>query len=280
MNKAIDAWGLMNIKAIGYGEIEDFLHAQIVSDKTKSNMKSCLHSFFVWVKKREKIPMPDFPETPFELGVRKIIDKETQGAIINEVYRLTFHINSKIWLGIKWLSTYISIRPGEMLNLKEQDIDIKLGYFIIPHPKEKRPKLVPIIDEDIKILNGMPRGLPDLYFFRHAQGISGVAAGQKFGEKYFYKWWKKACKNIGVDGVDFYGGTRHSSATALREFYSPEEIRRSGTMQSTNKAFDRYLHIKAEDARKLYQAALNLGRNVKNKEGKTNIKIVGDNYVK
>jgi len=46
MNKAINAWGQMNIKAIGYGEIEDFLHSQNVSDKTKSNMKSCLHSFF------------------------------------------------------------------------------------------------------------------------------------------------------------------------------------------------------------------------------------------
>ncbi len=39
-----------------------------------------------------------------------------------------------------------------MLNLKEEDIDIKLGYFIIPHPKEKRQKLVPIIDEGIDLI--------------------------------------------------------------------------------------------------------------------------------
>jgi integrase len=255
MTKAINAWGQVNIKAIGYGEIEDFLHAQNVSDKTKSNMKSCLHSFFVWAKRREKIPMPEFPVISFELGMRKIIDKETQESIIDEVYRLTYHMNPKIWLGIKWLSTYVSIRPGEMLKLKEEDIDIKLGYFIIPDPKEKKPKLVPIIDEDIEILKHMPRGLPDLYFFRHVKGISGVEGGQRFGNKYFYKWWKKACKNLGIKGVDLYGGTRHSTVTALREVFSPEEIRRSGTLHTTNKAFDRYLQIKTDDARRVYKTA-------------------------
>lgn len=273
MTKAINAWGQMNIKAIGYGEIEDFLHSQSVSDKTKSNMKSGLHSFFTWVKKREKIPMPEFPEISYELGWRKIIDKETQEDIIDEVHRLTYHINPKIWLGIKWLSTYISIRPGELLNLKEQDIDIRLGYFIIPHPKEKKPKLVPIIDEDLEILKNMPRGLPNLFFFRHVKGISGVEAGQRFGNRYLYKWWKKACANLGIEGVDLYGGTRHSTVTALREVFSPEEIRRSGTLHTTNKAFDRYLQVKSNDAKRIYEAASCI-KKIKNK------KIGGLNFAK
>jgi integrase len=141
------------------------------------------------------------------------------------------------------------------LNLKEKDIDIKLEYFIIPHPKEKRPKLVPMIDEDIKILAAMPRGLPELLFFRHVKGISGVAGGQSFGNKYLYKIWKKACSNIGIEGIDLYGGTRHSSTTSLREYFTPEEIRNSGTLHTTNKAFDRYLQIQAGDAKKIYSKA-------------------------
>ncbi len=115
-----------------------------------------------------------------------------------------------------------------------------------------------MIDEDIEILESMPRGLPHLPFFRHVKGISGVAAGQPFGNKYLYKWWKKACTNLGIEGVDLYGGTRHNMTTALRETFSPEEIRNSGTLHSTNKAFDRYLQIKAEDARAIYQTAANL----------------------
>jgi len=45
MNRAVDAWGSVNIKSIGYAEIEDFLFHQEVSDKTRANMKSCLHDF-------------------------------------------------------------------------------------------------------------------------------------------------------------------------------------------------------------------------------------------
>lgn len=108
----VEVYGSKNIKAIGCGEIEDFLHAQDVSDKTKSNVKLGLHSFFKRVNRREKIPMLEFPEISFELGFRKIIDKETQESIIDEVYRISRHINPKIWLGITWLSTYISIRQG------------------------------------------------------------------------------------------------------------------------------------------------------------------------
>ena len=70
------------------------------------------------------------------------------------------------------------------MGLHPCDIDIKMGYFIIPHPKEKKPKLVPIIEEDIKILSAMPKGLPTLYFFRHKEGVKGAKAGEKFGEKY------------------------------------------------------------------------------------------------
>ena len=44
-------------------------------------MKSCLHTFFVWIKKRENIPMPEFPEIKYELGWRQTIDKDTQQAI-------------------------------------------------------------------------------------------------------------------------------------------------------------------------------------------------------
>jgi len=254
MSKASSEWGNRNIKSIRYGEIEDFLNKQKVSDKTKSNMKSCLHSFFRWLNRREKIAMPDFPEIGFELGFRKIIDKETQQKIIEELYRQTSKINIKIWLGIKWLSTYISIRPGEMLNLKEGDIDIKIGYFIIPHPKEKRPKIIPLIDEDIKILKAASRGSSELYFFRHVKGVSGVKAGQRFGDRYFYKWWKKACDSLGITGVDLYGGTRHSSVTYLRKYFTPEQIKTT-TLHSTNKAFERYLQCKPDDAKEVYLKA-------------------------
>lgn len=183
IHRAIAQWGGRNIKEIGYAEIEDFLlgqklaeGAQPVSAKTRANMRSCLHSFWSWLRRRRvlaPVQVPEFPEVSFELGFRKTIGKSSQESIIAEVARLTHHINPKIWLGIRWLATYISIRPGELLDVKESDFDLEQGYVIIPYPKEKRPKLVPLLPEDVEAIRALPRGLPHLHFFRHMQGIKG-----------------------------------------------------------------------------------------------------------
>jgi len=280
ISRAVDAWEHTNVKGIGYAEIEDFLFSQAVSDKTRANIKSCLHDFFTWLRKRHVITpqqFPEFPEVKFELGMRQIIDQGTQRAIIDEVYRISYHINPKIWLGIRWLSIYIGMRPGEMLSLKEKEIDIKIGVLFIPKPKEKKPKMIFLLDEDIEMLKKYPRGLPELSFFRHPVGVSGATAGAKFGQRYLYKWWKKACANLGVEGVDLYGGTRHSTATALSETMTPEQIK-TGTMHSTNKAFERYFQKEARDAKVVYKAALkNLQPTYNIKEGQENSKVLNLN---
>ncbi len=138
------------------------------------------------------------------MGYRKTIDKETQNQILDEIKRISYHVSRKIWLGIKWLCTYISIRPNEIRNLKEGHIDLKQGFFFIPHPKEKRPKIVPLIQEDIEILNNLPVGLPDLFFFCHGSGKKGRTPGARFGAGAFYKWWKRACGNLKIEDVDLY----------------------------------------------------------------------------
>ena len=256
MNAASDSWGNRNIKEIGFAEIEDFLFSQQVSNKTRSNIRSCLHTFWKWLLHRRVITLSQFPEFPvvkYKLGYRKVVDKTTQSLIVDEVYRISYHLNARIWLGIKWLCTYIAFRPGELLQLREQDINTKIGAFILPPDvtKEGSQKIVPMLESDKQLIDDLPVGLPDLPFFRHGKGVSGCRPGQPFGEKYLYKWWKKACNNLDIEGVDLYGGTRHSSATALKDHLSPEQIK-IGTMHQTNKAFERYFQRNSEDAIEVY----------------------------
>lgn len=125
-------------------------------------------------------------------------------------------LNPKIWIGVKFLTTYISIRPGELLNIKEGDFDFKLGVVVIPHPKEKKAKTVPLLEADIELIKSLPRGFPNLYFFRHLKGRSGIKAGERFGEKYLYKWWKRACSNLNIKDVDLYGGTRYRLCKSIK----------------------------------------------------------------
>lgn len=249
--KAVDSWGQRNVKTIGFGDVEDFLLGLQVSTKTQSNARSALHDFFVWLSRREGIPVPDMPEINFELGWRRIVDIETQQAILGEVKRQSWDINPKIWIGIRWLCTYVSIRPNELRNLHEREIAVN-GFFVIPSPKEKKPKLVPMLDEDIELYRSLPVGLPDLYFFRHILGNGAAKPGQQFAKDYFYRWWKRACSALGVDGVDLYGGTRHSSTSALSAYFSEEELRNHGTMHGTNSAFRRYMQTEGQPSLKVY----------------------------
>lgn len=255
ISRAINWFGNRNIKEIGYGDLEDFIWAQKkengkeLSRKSLHNIITSVHAFFIWARKREKgLPLVEFPEIEFELGWRKTVTLDTQDEIIEEVFNLCKNVNKKIWLGVYLLSTYPKVRPVELVNVKEKDIDLNLGLITITHNKERKPKVLALTKDDIELIKSFPRGFPDLHFFRHQKGY---LSGQRFGKDLFYQYWKRACKELGIEGVDLYGGTKHSTVKALREYLRPDEIKR-GTGIATNKAFERYYQFEFEDELKVY----------------------------
>jgi integrase len=240
--KAQGYFGNLNIKEISYGSLEDFIRSVTVGDKTKHNILSTLHSLFTWLKHRQEIQViPEFPKIRFELGYRKTVDKDVQLSILDDIKQ---HEPFKVWLGIRFLSTYISIRPMELMNITYGNFDLKNGYIYIPHPKEKKYKAVPILRTDAELLSSLPRQMPGMFVFGEGE--------KRYGANRFYKAWKRSCKRLGIEGVDLYGGTRHSSARALRAYFSPEEIKRA-TMHTSNAAFERYFTMEADDVRSIYK---------------------------
>ena len=245
INHAQNYFQNKNVKELKCGDFKDILNTLNLSDKTKYNIISTMHVFYKWMlKPQEIIEVPDFLIVSFLLGYRRTVDKATQRSIIEEVKRIC--PNPKVYLGIKWLATYFSIRPAEMINLKEGEIDTGNSYLYFPHPKEKTFKSVPILPEDVEILKSFTPSLPSMPFFRHIKGVQSCVENRPFGIKYFYKWWVKACANLGIEDVDLYRGTRHSTVRALRRHYSPEQIKEAA-MSKTNKAFERYLGQAQDD---------------------------------
>lgn len=241
--KATDFFGLRSIKDIEYADLEDFAKSLSVSNKTRKNVLDAMHHFWSWCKRRKAISeIPEFPVIHFELGYRQVVGKDTQIRIVDEVERIA---PLKTWLAIRWLCTYINVRPAEMISLQEAHIDLENAMLLFPHPKEKKYKTAPLIEEDVAIIKTLPIAISgDMLFFRHD-------SGEPFGKKYLYKTWKKACRNLGIEGVDLYGGTRHSSARALRQYCSPEQIRRA-TGSATNIAFERYFRIENDELRGVF----------------------------
>lgn len=253
LNNARESWGQRNVKNISFGDIQDFLNNLEVSNKTKANARSALYTFFNWLSLREDIPIPKFPKIDFDLAMRRIVSIDTQQEIIAEVKRISYDFNPRIWIGIRWLSTYIAFRPNELRNLLERNINVS-GFFVLPPAttKERQPKLIAMLPEDIKLIDSLPRGFGNNYFFRHLKGNGTAKPGTQFGKDYLYKWWKKACTNLGIEGVDLYGGTRHSTATALTQHFSEQEIMEAGTIHKSNKAARRYIQAHRNDSIQIY----------------------------
>jgi integrase len=215
-------------------------------------MLAGLKAFFAWAKKRHGVDGPkDWPKIGVvEMRFRNTIDLQTQESILEEIKKTE---PLRAWLAIKFLSTYISVRPGELVSLTEGQIDRQRGLLIIPHPKEKRPKIVPLTHEDINLIQTIPRSFANIPFFRHMEDSPRFAdRGNAFTNHYLLRVWKRACRTLGIEGVDLYGGTKHSTAMGLREVATFEEVR-TMTGHSTNRAFERYFRSEGKDLQSLYE---------------------------
>jgi integrase len=273
MRKAAKAWGNRNVKTIKAGDIEDFLFGlEGIKAKTRFNIKSNLHDFWNWLCDREEIPMPKFPEVPFKLGFRQIIDIETQQLIIDEVKRITYKTNPKAWLAIRMLARYFHIRPGELMRITEGNINLQIPAMILPPADSKigEPVMIFLWEDDIEEITKFPRGLPDLPFFRHPIN-KRQEQGKPFGQKFLYRIWVRACKNLGLMRsetlpiCDLYGGTRHSTMTAMSEFMSPEEIQQASGHR-TNQALMRYLQGRSRYAQKATDVIADMQNRARSKD--------------
>ena len=170
------------------------------------------------------------------------------------------------------LALYVNIRPKDLLNLCEGDIDLTYGVMTVKRPTKKRGKQITItarlipehIDEIVMLKRKYP-ALPHVPFFRHVAGVSGVQADAPFGEKYFYKWAKRACKKVGITDLDLYGLTRHSTVTALAKHVG-EESAKKATGHFTNKAFERYCQYQDDDTFEIVKIAAEMKGKVINLE--------------
>jgi integrase len=236
-------------KNIQYAQLQDFFRDYPGAVKSRANTLYALKQLWAWAADRYDVPAVKWPKIGHvEMAFRATVDIPTQEAIIEDIKA---HEPFRVWLAIKWLATYIAIRPGEMQSLTEGQVDRHRGLLIIPHPKEKRAKVIPLIAEDLEIVRALPLAFsPEMPFFRHESARGGVRPGRRFGGTLLYYAWDNACKRLGIQGVSLYPGTKHSTAMGLRAVATPEEIK-SMTLHSTSAAFHRYFQTGGEALREL-----------------------------
>ena len=260
MDAAADHWGNRNVKTIRKRDIEEYLYAiPGISEKTRFNHRTQLHDFWhSYLYAHEEVllihQLPKFPAIPYELGFRKFATIEDREKVMDRVRELTYHYNPKIWLALDLGCTYSKLRPFDIRRIKEGDIDVVEGVLTIERPsksqRRRRPKVIRLrllgyhVDEFRRMKAMYPAG-PATLFFRHPPGIRGVQADDPFGKGFLYKKFKRACRDIGIDDLDMYGGTRHTTITAIGRAAGKTAARKHSG-HDTDAAFDRYCQIDDE----------------------------------
>ena len=256
-HKACAFFGGRPITQINTGDLEDFIHSldQLSSYTVKCHLDFVM-SVLRWAKRRGDIKeVPEKPSWKWQQRMRRILDKQTQANVIEKVYEKYWQIFPRACVAIELLSVYPKIRPGELLQVKEKDIDLINGTICISQPKESRdPKFVRLVPQHVELIRSLPRGFGEMFFLRHDKGRGGRAQGSRLGKNLLYQLWTAACRELGIEGVPLYPGTKHTTASALaRQF--PSELVRKATGHAS-KAFERYLILSEDDCLTLYQAAL------------------------
>lgn len=104
--------------------------------KSKTNAIAALKQFWQWVVDRYDIPpIKKWPKLGYlEMSFRETADIPTHTAIFENI---RIHEPFKAWLCIKWLGSYIAIRPGEIRGIAEGQVDRQRGVLVIPPPQRK-----------------------------------------------------------------------------------------------------------------------------------------------
>ena len=142
---------------------------------------------------------------------------------------------------------YTGMRKGEILGLTWDKIDLKNRVIRLQaeDTKDKEPRLVPICDELVTVLESIPRAIHDNHVFLYeGKPYQDIRAALRHG-----------CKEAGIsygrdrkDGFIFHD-LRHTFNTNMRKAGVPESVIMQITGHSTREMFDRYNTVDEEDSK-------------------------------
>jgi integrase len=197
----------LNFRELKNLHIDNFFNSLPLhlSDKSKKNIMTNLHTFCTWLYRLEVIGrVPNFPViSPPDPAIRWI-DRATQLNILSKIPDRDKPIFS--------FMIYHPVRPGEARALKVKDIDIGQRNVLICSAfskgkirprKNKKPYHLPLWSGFNTSL--LKDKLPEAFVFTN-----------RFGRPYTHtrliKKWKSATKKLGLT-ISLYNGTRHSIAS-------------------------------------------------------------------
>ncbi len=207
----VSFFGSEDIRTIGNDRIASYHETLLgkVSRKTQKNKLGILRAFFQNLFDREAIhSMPKFPKVKIKQKEIVWITEEQQAEILKVIPKKHHAIFRFLFLS--------GCRHGETRALHWKDLDYKKEIITIRHnfsnkvlttPKDDEVREIPLTQPLKEVLLKQPRTLHSPFVFN--------LDGKHYYEGCIGKVWRKACKEIGLEGVRSYDASRHSFASQM-----------------------------------------------------------------
>jgi integrase len=208
-NHLIPALASKSIRDINAGGIEDLVDGfEDISAKTIRNIIFTLHKILKDAKRRGDInKLPEFPK--IEVG-----EPDTRWLLPEDTMRIIGAIPCPVRRAFFIFLAEMGCRPGEARALRWEKVDFRKGMVKIaagmdgeifrPTTKEKDARELPMSESVMEALESLPRSLNGFVF---------TYRGRPFTHKLIDRTWRKACKEVGIEGITLYQGTKHSKGT-------------------------------------------------------------------
>jgi integrase len=214
-------WAEMPPSEVNAGALEDWateLQGGGLAPSTTRNVLALFHSFFVWLRKREELAtVPPFPRVEVPERSPRLLSREEQSAVLAAL--------AEDRRGVYLALADAALRPNEARALYVEDVrpdgwlTIRraakgpLSGSPIGSTKTRRVRTVPLVSDRLALwLQAHPPrpSLPPLLF-------PSPRGDGMWGQQSMNVAWQAACRRAGVQPVPLREGTRHSTATWLRE---------------------------------------------------------------
>jgi integrase len=212
-------WKNTPAEGITKGQLEDWttaLAARGLAPRTVAYSLAALHSFFVWLYDREEIArVPSFPTVDIPDYTPELLSREEQSAVLAQI--------AEAERGIYLVLVDCGMRPGEARALRVRDvrhdgwIEVRMAAkqqgrdSILGPTKTSHHRDVPPLTDRLALWMKAhpPTGT---MLFPHPDGAGGL-----WDHPLLANTWHRAVKAAGLRRVRLYEGTKHSTATHLRE---------------------------------------------------------------
>ena len=257
--KIVSFFGSEDVRDIRGYHVQDFVNSLLDDGLSANSVKKVLvelRAFLNWCAKQELIEkVPPMPEIKTSQKARRYLSPEQQLRILEcipDEHKPIFEFGM-----------LTGLRPGELRAIMWDAVDLDNGFVyikrafsldkLVEFPKEKKPKIIPLVGRLREIIEEQARNRKGLFVFSYQHRKRSIP----YPQKRLWKIFKDALQKSGLpEDVTLYETFRHSFVMQrLKQGFSYEQVG-AAVGHSSPTTTRLYARLQTEQVQDVFEAAV------------------------